>query len=350
MSKGDHNSDRVTCVLLMILLAGVSEWAGAGNIGIGTPTVEDGQVVLPIHLGATEEGVAALNFRLSYDANVFEPVGLQPGQAAQQASKQVTGNMPSPGDYVVVMMGFNQSTVNTGDVAYVTFRQIGESDGGLSRFIVQDTTLARWDGTEMPSEGGTRVVRLEDGQTETPENPETPETQDPGAPAPADQGPGTPAPERGRSSIAAPYALADEEESVLSGPRKPNEPADSGVPPGSKRDSSAGGSEDAQSRAREAREAVTAYAPMAAARTGSPGTGMNESARETLHGSSGNVSGISLGMAQQTVEQEQGEQPPSRIADESAAASGRRLAPVLAVGLLLVAVGLVLALRGWFSS
>lgn len=153
----------------------------AGELGIGPPTVESGYYRVPIVISAEQQGVAALNFRLSYDAGVFEPVAVEAGASALASGKQVTGNVAQPGEYVVVMMGFNQTAVNEGVVANVVLRQMGEPEEGLSRLTILDTALSTWEGGEIPSEGGTRVLHMgesaqeqtESSESETPESSET---------------------------------------------------------------------------------------------------------------------------------------------------------------------------------
>lgn len=134
--------------------------------------------MIPVVLSGGADGVAALDFRVSYDPTVFEPIDIVAGAAATAAQKQVTGNAPSPGEYIVVMMGLNQTTVSQGEIAQLVLRQIGHPEEGVSRLTVLDTTLATWDGTELPSEGGTRVVRTE--QTADALNAGPPRKPEPG--------------------------------------------------------------------------------------------------------------------------------------------------------------------------
>jgi hypothetical protein len=140
---------------------------------IGQPTVENDRYSFPVVLLGSDEGVAALNFSFHYDPAVFVPVGAQPGQAAANANKQVTGNAPEPGQYVVVMMGVNRDSVMEGTVAQVVMRQVGEPVEGVSRVTLDETAMATFEGMALPSRGDSRAVRM--GESAPPEEAETPE-------------------------------------------------------------------------------------------------------------------------------------------------------------------------------
>ena len=89
----------------------------AGTVTPGNPRVESDRYEVPIYLSGTGNEVAALNFSLSYDPAVFQPVSISPGASASAAGKLVTANLAEPGNYIVVMMGFNQTPVTNGEVA-----------------------------------------------------------------------------------------------------------------------------------------------------------------------------------------------------------------------------------------
>ncbi|HNR32351.1 MAG TPA: cohesin domain-containing protein [Candidatus Hydrogenedentes bacterium] len=146
----------------------ISSIAMAGVLEIGAPRVEDARYLIPVILAGGIENVAALNFRMTYDPQVFEPVNVITGPAAAAAQKHVAGNVAGPGEYIVVMLGLNQNTVSQGEVARIVFRQVGEAEDGMSRLTVLDTACATWEGQEIPSEGGTRVVRFGESSEENP--------------------------------------------------------------------------------------------------------------------------------------------------------------------------------------
>ena len=149
------------CLLLIPAAAAV-----AGTLGIGAWTAEDYEYMVPIVLRSDSDEVAALDFRLRYDPAVFEPIAAEPGVAALQANKMVTANVPVPGEFIVVMMGLNQTTVPSGEVARLALRRIGTPASGASELSVGDPTLATWEGIELPVQGASATIRFEARDTE----------------------------------------------------------------------------------------------------------------------------------------------------------------------------------------
>ncbi len=135
--------------------------AAAGTLRVGPPSIQGSDVTVPILLeGASEQGVSALDFRLNYDPEVFQPVSASTGAAASDANKQVQANSTRDGEYSVVMMGMNQNTVADGEVASIRFERVSEPESGRSNVRISRTTLASADGAEIPSEGGTATIQL----------------------------------------------------------------------------------------------------------------------------------------------------------------------------------------------
>ncbi len=90
-----------TAFLAALFLAGLATAPASGQGGtlrIGEMTLQDSQYVVPVVLDGAENQVSAMNFRLHYDPEVFQPVLAQTGPAAQQADKVVTANSPAPGE------------------------------------------------------------------------------------------------------------------------------------------------------------------------------------------------------------------------------------------------------------
>nr|ALS90088.1 cohesin domain protein [uncultured bacterium] len=158
----------------MIILYAHSQAVHAqeGTLGIGAMRLENDQYSVPIVLNGGVDQVAALNFRLEYDPAVFRPVAAQSGSAAALADKVVTANSPTPGSYVVVMMGLNQSTVSQGEVARVIMERVGQPESGQSELVIQEPTLATPEGTELPSRGMSRTIDFKEAQEE-------PDTEEP---------------------------------------------------------------------------------------------------------------------------------------------------------------------------
>jgi hypothetical protein len=138
----------------------VSATAFAGTLTPGKPKVESDHYEVPIFLNGAGDQVAALNFSLAYDPAVFQPVSISPGAAADAAGKLVTANLPEPGKYIVVMMGFNQTPVANGEVARIVLERVGTSPQGETKLTVSDPTLSTWEGVEVSAEGGAASVTM----------------------------------------------------------------------------------------------------------------------------------------------------------------------------------------------
>ncbi len=200
-----------------------------GLLDIGQPTVEDSRYTVPIVLRDGGGEVAALNFRLRYDPALFQPLGAASGPAALAANKMVTANMPTPGEYIVVMMGLNQSTLEGGEVARITLERIAETAyTDKTELSVSEPTLATWEGIELPVRGGSRRIAFgsppEEEDKETAEEGEGPDEQAPGKQdreaesAPSTNGKAKPSPLR---TLGMPLQLAPEDSSgVAESPRK----------------------------------------------------------------------------------------------------------------------------------
>jgi hypothetical protein len=197
-----------------MLLCGLS--AQAGTLQLGTPTVEAERYVFPVILQGSDTPVAAMDFRLQFDPAVFRPLAADPGSMALQSDKTVTANAPAPGEYVVVMMGFNQNGVEGGEIARIALERIDGGDSGSSRVALTDTTFSTWEGEEVASQGSERVVGLDGDvpeEPEVPQEPDAPEDEDPTEEVPGGVPVDTPdaAPEDGGTQKPAPRISAGAE-------------------------------------------------------------------------------------------------------------------------------------------
>lgn len=178
---------------LVFFAATMCAAAGAfsdGTLQLGEATVEDNQVVFPVILGGdVGRGVSAMDFRLNYDPTVLAPVSAVAGPAAIDAGKSVMANVRRPGEYVVVMMGMNQTTCTSGEVVTIIMQRIGESqDTGWDVNLVRPT-LSSLEGNPIdvqviPSEGMAR--------DDSPEEKENAENANDSAETPAEAAPVVP--------------------------------------------------------------------------------------------------------------------------------------------------------------
>ena len=152
---------------------------GTGTLQISSPKVEGTQVTIPVMLGGdVGTGISALDFRLTYNPEVLRPVSASAGSAAASADKRVMANISAPGEYIVVMMGMNQTTCTSGEVATVVMERVADSADGKWDLGIKRQTLSSLDGTVIASEA-------------LPYEPaETPEPAEPAAPTEPDKSPG----------------------------------------------------------------------------------------------------------------------------------------------------------------
>ncbi len=164
--------DKVACrrwlvpMLHCITVTLVAAAAQAGVLKPGPPKVEDVRYEVPVYLSEGDGQVAALNFTLSYDPSIVQPVGIFPGAASAQSGKVVTSNLAEPGQYIIVVMGFNQTAIGNGEVARVAFEPVAGASGVNTTLSVANPTLSTWDGAELPVQTGSTTLRLSGGGDE----------------------------------------------------------------------------------------------------------------------------------------------------------------------------------------
>ncbi|HOV74497.1 MAG TPA: cohesin domain-containing protein [Candidatus Hydrogenedentes bacterium] len=118
-----------------------------GVLQIGEPTVESNQVTIPVYLGGNVgAGVAAADFRITYDPQVLRPVSAIAGSAAADADKRVMANEAASGEYVVVMMGMNQTALTSGEIARVVMERTPNAGPGQWKLGLSRPTLSTTDG------------------------------------------------------------------------------------------------------------------------------------------------------------------------------------------------------------
>jgi hypothetical protein len=143
--------NRMTIVFATILVGSEAFGAG-GTLRIGIPKVEGDQITIPVVLGGqVGNGVAALDFRLNYNPEVLQPLSASAGAAASSADKRVMANVNTPGEYIVVMMGMNQTTCTSGEVVDVVMRRVGHAQEAEWSLGISEPTLSSMDGTVIES-------------------------------------------------------------------------------------------------------------------------------------------------------------------------------------------------------
>jgi len=151
----------IICLALVSLsTAGLAH--AQGSLIILDPTISGDTVTLPIHLeGNVLDGVAALDFQLSFDVTILQPVQTQPGEAATNAGKEVQARLLADGQYEVLMFGLERNAFAQGEVARITLNKLSDPKGGETPVTISNTKLATVSGSEIPSQGSTITLLFE---------------------------------------------------------------------------------------------------------------------------------------------------------------------------------------------
>lgn len=156
---------RLTPLIAILSLAlAQPSLAQNGVLRFGAVTVQGDVMRVPVSLeGDLGDGVSAMDFRIFYDPDVFEPISVQPGPAAQAADKLVQANVIGPGEYIVLMFGMNQSTLGSGEAVQVAMRVLNEPSAGQTELRIANTTMSLPNATDIPSHGTATTVWFSGG-------------------------------------------------------------------------------------------------------------------------------------------------------------------------------------------
>ena len=129
-----------------------------GVLHVGNVRSEESRITVPISLqGDVAEGVASMNFELTYNPESVRIVGVDTGSAARQSGKQIQWHETAPGRLNVVLMGFNQQTVQSGEIAELTVEPL-QSEVRNARLHIGNSTFASTNGDPIPSKGSTGTL------------------------------------------------------------------------------------------------------------------------------------------------------------------------------------------------
>lgn len=186
-------------VFIVACLAGVSAVA-EGVLHVGNVRTREQTATVPITLqGDVASGVASMNFQLNYDPNAVRVVSVDPGRAARDAGKQVQWHEAAPGRVNVVLSGFNQDTIQSGEIAQLRVEP-AESGVRNARLHIGSSTFASTTGDVIPSTGSTGAlafrIREDEDSSEEPEEPAPNAPPPPSPGVPGDPGSGPLAPPR----------------------------------------------------------------------------------------------------------------------------------------------------------
>ncbi|MBI2423710.1 MAG: hypothetical protein HYV27_12845 [Candidatus Hydrogenedentes bacterium] len=158
---------------------------------MGAPEISGTTYSFPILLESDDSNVAALNFTFRYDATSFDNLGAVSGAQALQANKLVTASAPEPGSMVVVLVGMNQNTMASGEVARIQLEQKNADLDSGAQFQLLNESLATAEGLPIPSgvrghdlppKEGTQPPEEKPPAQDPPKNSDTPAPNANGAP------------------------------------------------------------------------------------------------------------------------------------------------------------------------
>lgn len=306
-----NRSVRILAVAVM-LQSGLA-WSAA-TLEIRGTKVESGRVILPVLLGGdVGPGVSAMDFRLTYNPNLLRPLVAEAGEAAVRADKRVMANLQTPGEYVVVMMGFNQSVCQSGEMVRIVMEPAADSLAGDWQVGIIGQTLSSLEGTVIesqalpfqqpaipPDEGPDASRRRRPGQgavpepeRDTPTATESAEDKPPSPPAAFVAPPPIPVESGARDAFHAAAAEADRARSGIETPGAPSaavppEPrtdlaqADFEAPPAPERTPAPESGEAGQAPEPQAPPRVQAAAPVPHAPPADMTTGHNNDDTKTV--------------------------------------------------------------------
>ncbi|HUW61426.1 MAG TPA: cohesin domain-containing protein [Candidatus Bathyarchaeia archaeon] len=139
-------------LMLLGFLLATATAQGSGTLQLGEPTVEQDRITVPVVLGGDlSGGVSAMDFRFRYNPEALQPVSVVAGTAAERADKRVMSNQRTPGEYAVVMMGFNQSSCGPGEAIRIVLQRLQGPDQKWD-LSLSDPTMSSVDGRLIESQ------------------------------------------------------------------------------------------------------------------------------------------------------------------------------------------------------
>jgi hypothetical protein len=150
-----------------MLLLLVQPWASGATatltVAEASAPSEGGAVAFPVSLLCPPgQRVAALQFDIEFDPSALKmPAkdGVLAGTAAKAAGKQVNYSTVSPGTVRVLIVGFNQETVASGEVATFAFSVAHERPRALEPVHIRNAVLSDPNGNTVPVQGQDGGVR-----------------------------------------------------------------------------------------------------------------------------------------------------------------------------------------------
>lgn len=141
-------------------------------ITIGAPQHSGDILTFPITMSGDFEGeVSAMDFQLQYDSRELRPMGINASRAAVASNKEVQANVVGPGQYKVLLFGFNQTPLGQGEIANVQFRIMSEPQDGKINLSIANTTVSQSNATAIPSRGDSFTYQIGEENPDDAEEP-----------------------------------------------------------------------------------------------------------------------------------------------------------------------------------
>jgi len=152
LSGGFRRGVRMNRLMLLGFLLATATAQSSGTLQLGEPTVEQDRITVPVVLGGDlSGGVSAMDFRFRYNPEALQPVSVVAGTAAESADKRVMSNQRTPGEYAVVMMGFNQTACGPGEAIRIVLQRLRGPDQKWD-LSLSDPTMSSVDGRLIESQ------------------------------------------------------------------------------------------------------------------------------------------------------------------------------------------------------
>lgn len=139
-------------VLLAVAFSAQAQTSGASlSAGSASGMPGDSDIVIPVRLDPDEgTEITGLNFDLTFDTNRLSVQNVTIGSAAASAEKSLSWSSPSSGRIRVIIFGLNQTKIQNGVVADVTFSVNAVADPGSSSLSLSNATATDQDGVSVP--------------------------------------------------------------------------------------------------------------------------------------------------------------------------------------------------------
>lgn len=154
-----------------VLLSSFGNLAWAGTLTVGNVNAVPGEaaVVVALHFSPESgEEVAGLQVDLAFDGSALGVATAHEGATATEAGKEVSLNILDDDTARIIVAGFNQNVLGTGNVADVEFRVSSDALNGTYPIAAEELLLAGPFGQDIASiavNGSITVVDSPDGDT-----------------------------------------------------------------------------------------------------------------------------------------------------------------------------------------